>query len=236
MMKAVKVTLIVVALAAIGLLWLIRAMDYGDDVLPGAYLLVQGNRVCRLVLKPDHTFHQEIQAASEVTKADGVWSHQGEGHVWFSKEFLVMPGEERGASGAAFAEIRKRFGIFVRLEMRQYYVSWYGKHPGVSDEGTPGEYVLSEDQGTATLLVKPDHTFEQTMLCNGIVKHAVGRWTETPPGEVDFSKDFLNSSCEPLKEGETASTGGSRGTFLQIEIANSSSLGSPVFSKRMLWW
>ncbi len=84
-----KVTGAVVLLLAVFLLWYTVASDYGDAVTSGTYHLSQNGETSTLVLKPDHTFRQELSLSGELRRAEGSWRRIGEGGVVFSKEFLV---------------------------------------------------------------------------------------------------------------------------------------------------
>ena len=44
-------------------------------------------------------------------RAEGSWHVFGEGGIAFSEEFLKVPGEEMGASGRPYGQIRNWFGI-----------------------------------------------------------------------------------------------------------------------------
>jgi hypothetical protein len=57
----------------------------------------------------------------------GTWRRIGESGVAFSKEFLIVSGQEPGADGTAYGEFDKHFGFLVSLTLSQYYVLWYGR-------------------------------------------------------------------------------------------------------------
>src|ERR1700761_2223094 len=108
-------------------LWYSVASDYGDGVASGTYYLAEKGETSTLVLKPDHTFQQDLSEHGEVKRATGTWHRVGEGGIAFSKEFLAVAGQEAHADGSAFADMHKDFGFFVSLSFRQYYVQWYGR-------------------------------------------------------------------------------------------------------------
>ncbi len=64
-----------------------------------------------LVLKPDHSFQQELSEQGEVKRATGTWHRMGEGGIGFSKEFLAVSGQEADADGSAYADIHKDSGF-----------------------------------------------------------------------------------------------------------------------------
>ncbi|MFZ0805762.1 MAG: hypothetical protein WAN03_06250, partial [Candidatus Sulfotelmatobacter sp.] len=112
-------------LAVFLVLWYVVS-DYGDGVASGTYHFAQDGQTSILVLKPDHTFQQELSEQGEVKRATGTWHRVGEGGIGFSKEFLAVSGQEAHADGSAFADMHKDSGFFVSLRLRQYYVQWYG--------------------------------------------------------------------------------------------------------------
>jgi hypothetical protein len=81
------------------------------------------------------------------------------------------------------------------------------------------------------LVLKPDHTFEQAINSLGVTKQAKGSWSLGQNGDIVFSKDFLKTSGEPLRNEETASAWNPKGTNLQVQIAVTSSSGVPTFRK-----
>jgi hypothetical protein len=93
-------------------LWYVIATDYGDNVVSGTYCLAQNGEVSTLVVKPDHTFQQQLTRAGKVAKATGTWRTFGEGHVAFSTEFIVVSGQELGANRTAYGEFHKTLGLF----------------------------------------------------------------------------------------------------------------------------
>ena len=55
------------------------------------------------------------------------------------------------------------FGFFVSLSLRQYYVQWYGRVDPSPFNTLSGTYAGDEPGVSATLILRPDHTFEQTI-------------------------------------------------------------------------
>lgn len=231
-----KATGAVVLPLALFVLWYTVAADYGDSVTSGTYHLSQNGETSTLVLKPDHTFRQELSRSGELRRAEGSWRRIGEGGVVFSKEFLAVSGQELDPDGTAIADLKKKFGFLVSLEMRQYYVWWYERvdpSPGSTAYGT----YSSEQAGVqASLILKQDHMFEQTVSRVPGVKQANGTWTTTQNGDIVFSSGFLKTSGEPLNQNETASAMDPRGSVLQIEIAATSKSGVPTFRKEQFTW
>jgi hypothetical protein len=204
-------------------LWYVIATDYGDNVVSGTYCLAQNGEVSTLVVKPDHTFQQQLTRAGKVAKATGTWRTFGEGHVAFSTEFIVVSGQELGANRTAYGEFHKTLGLFpAYLTLTDYDVEWYGR---VDEEGVP-----------ATLIIRPDHTFEQTISHSGIAKHAQGTWNFDDHREIVFSKSFTKTTGDQLQLDETAISTGESGPSIQILVSAISNSGVPTFRKRLLPW
>ena len=216
-------------------LWYFIASDYSDGVASGVYHLSQNGETSTLILKPDHSFQQVLDRSGEVRHAEGTWRHVGGyGGIAFSKELMVMIGQELGADGTAYGNLKKPFGLFPpSITLSTYDVEWYGKVPPTADTTAMGDYAGDEEGVPAALTLKPDHTFEQTVTHGGIPKHSLGSWTSSQTGEISFSKSFIKSTGESLREDETASTVGGKGSNLQIEIAVDPKLGVPTFRKRL---
>jgi hypothetical protein len=218
--------------------WYSVATDYSDGVVSGEYHLSENSETSKLILKRDHTFQQELNRSGSVQRAEGTWRHVSSyGGLAFSKEFLVVRGQELGANGLAYGDLNKLLGIIPRsITLSTYDVEWYGKVSSVPDETVSGTYAGDEEGVPATLILKSDRTFEQTVTHGGIAKHAQGTWTLSPAGEIDFSKSFIKATGESVREDETARTVGGPGVSIQIEIAVDPKLGVPTFQKRLFTW
>jgi hypothetical protein len=216
--------------------WYTVASDYSDGVVSGTYRLTQNDETSTLVLKPDHSFQQELNHSGKTEHAEGNWHRVGQGGISFSKEFLRVSGQELGPDGTAFSDVHKTLGFLVSLSLRQYHVLWYGRVDPSSDNTLFGTYAGDEPGVPTTLVLKPDHTFEQTVSHFDLVKHAKGSWNFSQNGNIIFSNAFLKTSGEALQEDETASAWDPKGSNLQIEIAVASTSGVPTFRKRQLPW
>jgi hypothetical protein len=218
------------------LLWWSIASDYGDGVVSGAYHLAQNGETSTLILGPDHSFHQELTEQGKSKHATGTWRSIGERHIAFSKEFLILAGQEPGADGTPYGEIHKHFGVFVFLTLSQYHVLWYGRVDPSPTDSVSGTYIGDEPGVSATLILEPNHTFEQSINTLGVTKQAKGNWSISQNGGIVFSKDFLKTSGEALRSDETASHDGHlQGPNLQIQITKTSSSGVPTFRKKQLF-
>jgi hypothetical protein len=212
------------------------ASDFSDGVVSGRYHLAQNGETSILVLKPNHSFEQELSHSGKTEHAEGSWRRLGEGGIAFSKEFLIVSGQEPGADGTTYGEIHKPFGFLVSIALSQYHVLWYGRVDPSPDKNVYGTYTGDEEGVPATLVVKQDHTFEQTVTHLGVAKHAEGTWSLSQNGDIIFSRDFLKTSGDSLREDETASAGNPEGSNLQIVIAVAAKWTTPIFRKRQLPW
>jgi hypothetical protein len=95
----------------LGALFYLEASNFGDDAVSGTYTLRHTGEQSTLVLRPDHSFHQELKTAGTDIHAEGNWRVSGEGHIAFSKEFLKVSGEEFSPAGQAYGQIENRFGL-----------------------------------------------------------------------------------------------------------------------------
>jgi hypothetical protein len=224
----------VLGLVVFFVLWYVVS-DYGDGVASGTYHFAQDGQTSILVLKPDHTFQQKLSEHGEVKRATGTWHRVGEGGIAFSKEFLAVSEQEPYVDGSAWADMHKDFGFLVSLSLRQYYVQWYGRVDPFPSSNVAGTYAGDEPGASATLILRPDHTFEQTIHTASITSQAKGSWSVGQNGDIIFSKDFLKASGVSLSSRETASAWDPKGSNLQIQIAMTSRSGAPTFLKKQLF-
>ena len=236
MSKTLRLASCVLLVLLCGGMWLVVATDYRDSAAVGKYRFAGYGEISTLVLSPDHRFQQDLQIGSVKQHATGTWRRVGEGGIAFSKDFLVVSGEEPGPDGTTFCDMHKTLGLFLSLRLPQYHVLWYGKTNSGADNSVQGTYTGDEEGVPAELILKPDHSFEQTVTHDGIARHANGSWSQAPDGTIHFSSAFLKTSGEPLKTGETASTGGGSGPDLQIEIDISGQAAQPIFRKQLGLW
>lgn len=230
-----------VALASLGVIviafgWLFFATDYSDHMVVGTYVMDGGGQTCILTLKADHSFHQERTQMGKTSAADGAWRRIGEGGLAFSKQFLIMPGQEPGPDGTSYGSIHKTLGLVPSIALAQYHVLWYGRtFPGKSTE-IVGSYAGDEPNVSTQLTLTADHTFRQSWSKDGSAKAAQGTWEIIKNGDVKFSRDFLKTSGEPLSEWESASAWNPKGSNLQIMVAVNPSFAEPVFRRKLFWY
>jgi hypothetical protein len=220
-------------LVALFVLWYSISADYGDSVAEGVYYFAQDIQTSTLVLRSDHVFQQELREGGKLEHASGTWRRVGEGSIIFSKGFLTISGQERGADGIAVADMRKKFGVFVSLEFRQYHVQWYERIDPPAPDLVSGAYTADGDWGAARLLMRADRTFEQTTNSGGVIKRASGNWSTDQSGNIVFSKDFLKCSGEALASDETATAMNPKDSNLQVSVTSNS--GVPTFRKKQFF-
>jgi hypothetical protein len=213
--------------------WGVIAMDYSDHVAAGTYTFERNGESSTLSLNPDHTFRQKRRLGSVEQQSEGTWRPVGMGGFSFSKEFLVVTGDEPEPDGTTFCDMHKLLGILPSLRLRQYYVLWYGK---TSSGGSPvGTYKGDEPNVVATLTLNEDHSFAQTLIHDNVPKHVSGTWNEDSKGTIWFSKEFMKTSGESLSGDELASSTDPQGSNLQIEISLSQHIAEPVFHRHLVF-
>jgi hypothetical protein len=209
--------------------------DYGDDVTSGTYYLARNSESSTLVLRPDHTFQQELSEHGQLERATGTWRRVGESGVEFSKEFLAVAGQEPRPDGSAWADMYKDLGFLVSLHFRQYYVQSYVRVDPSSSNTVSGTYTGDEPGISAKLVLYPDHTFEQTIHTVSTTNQAKGTWRVGQNGDIIFSNSFLKASGKALSSNETASAWDPKGSLLQIQIATAPGSRMPNFRKKQFF-
>ena len=237
MKKIISVASVFFLLVICFAVWFMIASDYGDSVVSGTYRFNHGSETSILVLKPDHTFQQTLSRSGSAEHAIGTWRHLGEAGIAFSKEFWAVSGEELVADGTAYGEMHKALGLFpVYLTLSTYDIEWYGRTDPSPANTVSGAYAGDEEGVPATLVIKSDHTFEQSVTHANIAKHAQGGWGVSQNGDIYFSNAFIKTTGETLRNDETASAWDPKGSNLQIQIAVISTSGAPTFRKKQFLW
>jgi hypothetical protein len=91
--------------------------DYEDSVASGSYVSRTGGVTSTMILRIDHSFHQERTTGEEKEQADGTWRRIGEGGLVFSKGFLELPGQRVMSDGTAYATLYKTLGLWPFISM-----------------------------------------------------------------------------------------------------------------------
>jgi hypothetical protein len=234
--RTVTTSVVLAAFFAALCFWGIAAFNYGDEVAVGTYHFAQARVICELVLKPDHTFVQELKSGGNAARVEGTWRRVGEGGISFSNAFLAVPGALIEPDGTTFADMHKALGLFVTLRVRRYHVLLYGRTASQSGTSPVGRYDGDEEGVKATLTLHPDHSFEQEIIRPGVSAIAKGTWATGQNGAIRFSQAFLKTSGKPLEADESATADDPSGSNLQIMVANTSSFGEPVFRKKTPLW
>ncbi len=121
--------------------------------MSGTYHLAQDGETSTLVLKPDHSFQQELNRSGTVRRAAGSWRRFGEAGIEFSRDFLEVSGQELDPNGISYGHIEKKLGIWVSLALSQSHVLWYGRADPSSGNTVAGTYNRDEQGVRATLIL-----------------------------------------------------------------------------------
>jgi hypothetical protein len=84
------------------------------------------------------------------------------------------------------------------------FVLWYVVASDYSDSVVSGTYRLAHDGETSTLVIEPDHSFQQELSRSGRLQRAQGSWRRLGQGGIAFSKEFLRMSGQELSANGTA--------------------------------
>ena len=91
--------------------WYVKAESIFDEDVPGTYTLHHGQLAVSLTITPDHRFQEEIRTVDKVERAEGTWHISGQGHIGFSREFIVLPGQEICYENPSCGSISNSFGF-----------------------------------------------------------------------------------------------------------------------------
>ena len=93
------------------ILWYWEAGDFRDSAVSGIYAIQLNGVASTLVLRPDHSFQQEVDRAGTVRRTTGNWRVLGLGTIEFSGDFQKLPGQEMHVVGSAFGYLANWFGV-----------------------------------------------------------------------------------------------------------------------------
>jgi hypothetical protein len=91
--------------------WYSVAADYGYRALSGTYTFSSNEERSTLILKSDHSFQQELSVHGKLESATGTWRRIGESGVAFSKEFLIVSGQEPGCRPNSLRRVPQKLRI-----------------------------------------------------------------------------------------------------------------------------
>jgi len=106
----------------------------------------------------------------------------------------VFTGRERRAmkvTGAAWAAVILLLTVALGL-------FWYWEGENFSDGAVCGTYTLRQNGEAVTLVLTPDHRFQQELESAGTVRRAEGGWHIFGEGGIGFSEEFLNVTGEEM--------------------------------------
>src|SRR5664279_1194773 len=70
------------------------------------------------------------------------------------------------------------------------------------DSVAVGRYIFKHGDETSTLVLHPDHTFQQAVRLGSMEQHSEGKWRRPGEGGISFSSEFLMvSGCEREPDG-----------------------------------
>lgn len=108
---AVRLGLVILLLVTIWIFWYLEAGDFRDSAVSGTYTIQFNGEASTLVLRPDHSFQQELMGAGTVTRTSGSWRVSKLGTIWFTKDFQKLPGQEENPDGTAYGYLANWFGV-----------------------------------------------------------------------------------------------------------------------------
>jgi hypothetical protein len=109
---------------------------------------------------------------------------------------------------------------------------WYSEGGNFSDHAVSGTYILQLNDEVSTLVLRPDHSFQQSLDRPGSTRRADGNWRISGEGHIAFSAEFIAVSGE-----EMSATGQAYGQvenwFGLMSIVLAPNPNGPRFHKRL---
>ncbi len=115
MSKCIKVGVGLILALLLGTVWYMSAADYSYDAISGRHTNQDAGIITILILRADHSFHEELSSSGTTKHAEGHWRRFGESGVALSPEFLKLPSQEASSRGEYYGQIEKEFGIFLSI-------------------------------------------------------------------------------------------------------------------------
>lgn len=112
MTSTARLGMIILVLISIWIIWYLEAGDFRDSAVSGTYTIQLGSIASTLVLRPDHSFQQELVGAGTVTRTRGNWRRVSKlGIICFTKDFQKLPGQEESPDGTTYGYLANWFGV-----------------------------------------------------------------------------------------------------------------------------
>jgi hypothetical protein len=117
--KLARIGVALLLLVVLPLAWYYVAANYDYRALAGTYVIQQNGESCKLRLRPDRTFSEELTRGGSSLTVEGTWRRYGEAHVSFSSSFLKVTGEVTSprTDGEAHGQFYKTLGLFPYLTL-----------------------------------------------------------------------------------------------------------------------
>jgi|SRR3954471_6835462 len=112
-------------------------------------------------------------------------------------------------------------------------VLWFWEAENFSDRAISGTYTHELNGSMWTLILKPDHRFQQQLNIAGTVRRAEGTWRVSGEGHIAFSSEFLTVSGEELSPTGQA-YGQIENWFGIVSITLAPNPDGPKFYKKLL--
>lgn len=84
-----------------------------------------------------------------------------------------------------------------------FYILWYWDSENLSVTAVSGTYAMRVDDVSATLVLRPDQTFQEQLKASGEVKHAEGKWELAGENHIAFSPELLAVSGRQISSAGT---------------------------------
>jgi hypothetical protein len=128
--------------------------------------------------------------------------------------------------------VRTALGILLSIIL--FWV-WYRVAADYGYAAVSGTYVLHGGDETSTLILRPDHIFEQELSRSGKVERAQGSWRRIGEGGIVFSKEFLNVAGQEVRpDGQADGEVKKRCLGLLLSINLNPKPNGPTFHKKLL--
>jgi hypothetical protein len=97
--------------------WYTSAAENRPAALAGTYVLKDAKGICRLELRRDLTYKEDLESTGETKRSDGKWRQLGESGIIFSGGFLPVTRQQLDSDGAAYGWFGKILGFFPYIRL-----------------------------------------------------------------------------------------------------------------------